>query len=76
MKGSVSSLARQGVCMGYKKLLFLAAVMLTLIFPDNVFMGLAVFFLFILFLIILIELAFDIYILMALFIQWLRKSKQ
>jgi len=60
---------------GYKKLLFIAAVVLTLIFPDNVFMGLAILFLVILFLAILIDLVFDIYILIALFVQWLRKSK-
>lgn len=61
--------------MGYKKLLFIAAVVLTLIFPDSVFMGLAILFLVIIILIVIIELAFDVYILIALFIQWLRKSK-
>lgn len=61
--------------MGYKKLLFIAAVVLTLIFPDNVFTGLAILFLVIIILIVIIELAFDVYILIALFIQWFRKSK-
>jgi hypothetical protein len=61
--------------MNYKKLLFVAAVMLTLIFPDNVFMGLAILFVIIILLVIIIEFAFDIYILIALFIQWLMKSK-
>ena len=60
--------------MSYKKLLFIAAVVLTLIFPDNVFMGLAILFMIIIFLVILIDLVFDIYILFALFIQWLRKK--
>ena len=60
--------------MSYKKILFIAAVMLTLIFPDTVFMGLAIFFLLIIILVILIDLVFDIYILIALFIQWLRKK--
>ena len=61
--------------MSYKKILFIAAVMLTLIFPDTVFMGLDILFVIIILLIIIIELAFDVYILIALFIQWLRKRK-
>ena len=60
--------------MGYKKLLFIAAVVLTLIFPDTVFMGLAIFFVIIILLVIIIEFAFDIYILIAMFMQWLRKK--
>ncbi|PHS38913.1 MAG: hypothetical protein COB07_02540 [Sulfurovum sp.] len=60
--------------MSYKKLLFIAAVVLTLIFPDIVFTGLAIFFMVIILLIIIIELAFDVYIFSAMLIQWLRKK--
>ena len=58
----------------YKKYLIISAIVLTLIFPEYMFTGLGIIGLIVILLLIIADIAFDIYIIVALFIENLRKK--
>ena len=60
--------------MNYKKYLMIAILILTLIYPEYIFGGLAILVLIIFLIIVIADVVLDIYIVIALFIEHLKKK--
>ena len=60
--------------MNYKKYLMIAILILTLIYPEYIFGGLAILVLIIFLIIVIADVVLDVYIVIALFIEHLKKK--